>query len=229
VFRNILNYAFGGKNFRCFFANNAADMTISPAIYSSLRQEGKVRFVHFSNDIDFGNKKPDTDFLKGEDFFVSSGRSNRRYSFFIDFFEKHPQFRYKIICDNLTQTTDAPNIDILRDVYGAQNYAYILGSRALLLDLLHKDASSGNTVFVQTLELGVPIIMTRSKVLEDYAIDGKNCILIDDGSAEQLKAALERMQDDAFRAEMSEFQKRDHAERFSVRGYARTVAGVMME
>ena len=38
------------------------------------------------------------------------------------------------------------------------------------------------------------------------------------------KAALERLKDDAFCAEMSAFQKKDHAERFSMRGVARKFA-----
>jgi len=128
-----------------------------------------------------------------------------------------------VICDNTAETTDAPNIEILRTVYGAENYAYIRNARELLLDLEDKSTSSGNTVFVQTLER-IPIIMTRCGVLADYAIDGRNCILIDDENAEQLKAALDRMGDEDFRSEMSRFQKQDHAERYSMRAAARKFA-----
>lgn len=224
IIRHILNYAFGSKNFRYFVANNAMDVWFTPKLFSNIRKNNKVTLIYFASDIDFKGKNVEIPELAWQDYFISTGRSNRKYSFFIDFFEKHPEYNYKIICDNLAQTTEAPNIEILRDVYGAANYAYMRGARALLLDLEDKGASAGNTVFVQTLELGIPMIMTRCKVLEDYAIDGRNCLLIDDGDAGQLQAALERMKDDAFRAEMSAFQKRDHAERFSMRGVARKFA-----
>ena len=223
-FKQILNYAFGSKNFRYYVANNVKDITGTPELYSNIAKGDKVTLIFFSSDIDFEGKSAELPELAGQDYFISTGRSNRKYSFFIDFFEKNPQYDYKIICDNLKQSTDAKNIDILRTVYGAENYAYVRGARAVLLDLKDKNAAAGNTVFVQTMELGIPIVMTRCKVLEDYAIDGKNCILIDADDHDQLKAALEKLQDDAFCAEMSAFQKQDHAERFSMRGVARKFA-----
>jgi glycosyltransferase involved in cell wall biosynthesis len=227
--RNMLNFAFGSRNLTAYFANNKFDFSVLPKIYSNLRRDGKVRFAFFSAGVDLkGNTAPDTG-TSQEVYFVSSGRSNRKYDFFVDFFQRNPQYRYKIICDNLALQTEAANIEVYRNVYGAENYAMIRGARALLLDLQHKDASSGNTVFVQTMELGVPIIITRCKALEDYMIDGGNCIVIEDGDHDQLKAALEAVKDDAFRARMSEFQKRDHAARFSTREIARTFAQTMIE
>lgn len=221
IIRHVLNYAFGSKNFRYFVANNAMDVWFTPQLFPAIARDNKVTLIYFASDIDMEGKNVELPELAGQDYFVSTGRSNRKYDFFLDFFEKHPEYRYKAICDTLRRESAAPNIEIRRDVYGAANYAYMRGARALLLDLADKSASAGNTVFVQSLELGVPMIMTRCKVLEDYAIDGRNCILIDDGDEAQLQAALERMRDDAFRAEMSAFQKQDHAERFSMRGVAR--------
>ena len=227
--RNILNFAFGSSNLKAYFANNKMDVELAPKIFSNLRKGGKVRFVFFSSDIDFKNKLSSSCGLDNGNYFVSSGRSNRKYDFFIQFFERNPQYCYKVVCDNLAHRTEAPNIEIYRNIYGAKNYAMIRNARALLLDLQHKDASAGNTVFVQTMELGVPIIITRCKALEDYAIDGGNCIVIDDGDDDQLKAALETVSDDAFRARMSEFQERDHAARFSTREIARRLAETMIE
>lgn len=221
IIRHVINYAFGSKNFKYFVANNAMDVWFTPQIFPAIRQGSKVTLIFFASDIDFEGKDVEVSELAEQDYFVSTGRSNRRYDFFLDFFEENLDYRYKVICDTLRRDSDAPNIEIRRDVHGAANYAYMRGARALLLDLEDKEASSGNTVFVQTLELGVPIVMTRCKVLEDYAIDGVNCILIDDGDKAQLKAALDRLRDDDFRAEMSAAQKRDHAERFSMRGVAR--------
>jgi glycosyltransferase involved in cell wall biosynthesis len=185
--------------------------------------------VYFSSDVDLKNKVQTATAASQENYFVSSGRSNRKYSFFIYFFERHPQYNYKIICDNLDQNSEASNIEIYRNVYGAESYAMIRGARALLLDLQYKDATAGNTVFTQTMELGVPIILTRCKALEDYAIDGGNCIVIEDGDEDQLKAALEAVGDDEFRARMREFQQRDHAARFSTREIARKFAETMIE
>ncbi len=219
--RQIINFAFGSKNFRYFVANNRMDVWYTPSIWPAIKAGGKVTYIPFASDIDFDGKHVEIPGLETQDYFVSTGRSNRKHDFFVAFFEKHPDYSYKIICDTYAATTKAPNIEVFNDVYGAANYAYLRGARAMLLDLADKNASAGNTAFVQALEMGVPIVMTRCGVLEDYALDGQNCLLIDDGDMDQLRAALERLRDEAFRSAMIAFQKADHAARFSMRGVAR--------
>ena len=226
--RNILNLAFGSRNLKVLFANSKMDFEIFPATYSNLLDKD-LKLIEFSSDLKPEWKGAPQSHANTSDYYLSSGRSNRKYDFFLEFFETHLDYNYRVICDNLSYETSVPNISIYRNVYGAEHYAMVRGARALLLDLQDKEASAGNTVFVQTMELGVPIIITRCKALEDYVIDGKNCLVIEDGDADQLKAALEAVRDEDFRARMSEFQKRDHAARFSTRKIARRYAEAILE
>jgi glycosyltransferase involved in cell wall biosynthesis len=225
--RNLIDFALGYDGLAAYISFTQRETQDAPKIFGNLARVER-HAIALANDLpDDAQCESQTPPEDGE-YFVSGGRSNRRYSFLISFFEKNPEYRYVIICDNLAEKTDAANIKILKNTYGREYFRYMRFSRAILLDLMRKDVAAGITVFIHALALGVPIIMTRSEIAELYAIDGKNCILIDDDE-EQLKAALERVRDDEVWAEISSFQKRDHAERFSTAALGRKLASLIKD
>ena len=77
-------------------------------------------------------------------------------------------------------------------------------------------------VLIQALSYGKPVIITRTPTVEDYASEGEGASLVAPGSAEELRAAIARLQtDDALRAEMSEAARQTYIERFSSKATVR--------
>lgn len=221
------DYAFGYAGLRALVAASAAEAETLARRFPGLRRPGVVQSILFASDVNPSQLLVDPGPLSDTPYFLATGRSNRKYGFFLRFFENKTQHRFKIINDTMKYEPRSASIEILRSVYGEDYIRYMRGAQALLLDLEDKTASAGHTVFVQALELGVPVVVTEAAVLAEYVIPGENCIQIEDENEAQLEAALEVLSDPARRERMIAFQRRDHAERFSLAAMARRIADLV--
>jgi glycosyltransferase involved in cell wall biosynthesis len=72
-------------------------------------------------------------------------------------------------------------------------------SRIVVLSLKRPDVSSGHVVLGRAMRFGKPLVVTATAGLEDYVTDGKDAVLVAPGDAEDLKAKLTALLEDAER------------------------------
>ena len=157
-------------------------------LYSKLFQcDSRLFAFYYTGAIEYEPKLYDDCELKKNEYFFSTGRSNRDYDFLINAFEKT---RYKLViaCDKLT-TKNTENVQILSDVFGDEMLRYMRNSKAVLISLQDNKIASGQLVLLHAMNMGIPVIVTKSKgITSDYIIDGINGIVIEKNKEDLIKA-----------------------------------------
>lgn len=143
-----------------------------------------------------------------ERYFLSVGRDNARdYRTIIEVARKMPNEEFRLVClpRNMVGIVDIPsnvlvytNIPLveLRDMYER--------ARALLL-ILHDDSypegsdSSGPTVLLEAMAIGLPVIVSRKDYLNDYVEDKKNALLVDFYNTGDIISSIALLANDAYR------------------------------
>ena len=129
--------------------------------------------------------------LKKKNYLFSTGRSNRDYNFLIGSL-KDTKYRLIIACDTLN-CENTSNIEIRRDIFGKTMLRYMRNARAVVIALDNENIAAGQLVLLHAMNMGVPVIITRSHgVTDDYVIDGYNGLIIEK-TKESLMDALEKI------------------------------------
>lgn len=119
-----------------------------------------------------------------QQYFLSAGRSNRDYEFLINSLHDS-KYEIKIICDTL-ENKKIGNVEILNNVYGEKYLTYLKKCMAVVISLDDENISSGQLVFLKAMELGKPIVITRSNAIEGYILDNYNAFIINKNKNELL-------------------------------------------
>lgn len=128
--------------------------------------------VDYSEDIKFDDR------LLRKKYYFSTGRSNRDYNFLINAFKK-TKLNLVIACDDLNEST-CSNIEIHNDLFDKRMLRYMKNSIAVVIALENETIASGQLVLLHAMNLGVPVIITKSHgVTDDYVIDEYNGLIID--------------------------------------------------
>lgn len=90
-----------------------------------------------------------------------------------------------------------PEIEVVTDIPLERLSELIARSRALVLPLFERRISTGQSVLLQGMALGRPVITTRTAGTEDYVVDGETGLFVPPGDVEALRAAIFRIRDDA--------------------------------
>mgnify|MGYP004454029277 FL=1 len=129
--------------------------------------------------------------LKDRGYIFSTGRSNRDYEFLMNAVE-NTEYHLIIACDSL-ESDSKKNIEIKRDVFGKDMLRYMKNAKAVVIALDDDRIAAGQLVFLHAMNMGVPVIITRSHgVTDDYVIDGYNGLVIEK-SRESLLSALDKI------------------------------------
>ena len=145
--------------------------------------KGKVFFVPLGVDINYYQPK----YEGRKDYILSAGRDNGRdYKTVIEVARLMPEKEFQIVCSrrNLKGISDTPkNVKIFYDLTFSELHKKYQEASMLLL-LTHDDSfqdgadCSGQTVLLDAMANGLPLIASRKKYLEDYAEDGKDILLV---------------------------------------------------
>lgn len=127
---------------------------------------------------------------KDEKYIFSTGRSNRDYDFlYASIYDT--EFVLQIACDNYTKPPRS-NIEILANCFGTDMHRRMATSYCVVVPLKQSHVSAGQLVVLQAMQLGKPVIVTKTPGIEDYIIDGYNGFLIDN-TKEQLLRVLRKL------------------------------------
>ncbi len=170
-----------------------------------------------------------------EDIILSVGRDKGRdYSTLIDAARQLPQYQFIIVCSrrNLNGISEIPsNVSIRLDM--SSNELTKLYHRAVLSvlptipeeDVLGMDCS-GQTVLLDLMACGVPVVATQRSYIKDYARSGAEIVTVPPRNAEKLKSVIdELMQSPLRRAELSAAAQARVSEEFTTVRMAQRLAG----
>ncbi|MEK7614398.1 MAG: glycosyltransferase [Patescibacteria group bacterium] len=170
-----------------------------------------------------------------KDYLLSVGRDNGRdYKTVIDTARLMPRQKFQIVCSkrNLAGIKDIPgNVEIIYDLPIRELKQKYLEAKALLL-ITHEDKwsegadCSGQTVLLDAMASGLPIITSRKKYLEDYAVDNKEATFVDFYDPAKVKIAIESLNSVESRKEMTARARKRAEREFSTENMAKNLATV---
>ena len=145
--------------------------------------------------IEYDSKQFDDDSLKKKNYIFSTGRSNRDYGFLINALE-NTNYHLVIACDTLN-AENKQNIEIHKDIFGEKMLKYMRNARAVVIALDDDKIAAGQLVLLHAMNMGVPVIITRSHgVTDDYVVDNYNGLVIEKTKGELINA-LDKIYNDA--------------------------------
>ncbi len=134
-----------------------------------------------------------------KDFILSGGRDNGRdYATFMKVAEALPQQKFVLFCNprNLVGVSQIPfNVEVCYDIDTAEARDLYQTAKLLLLTTHpdgYQDGSdcSGQTVLLDAMASGVPVIATRKAYLRDYVTDGQDALIAESGSIESIVSKI---------------------------------------
>ncbi len=193
--------------------------------------KGKCFFVPLGVDTayltpKYGNRSP---------YILSAGRDDGRdYRTVIETARRMPEREFHIVCSqrNLTGIRDIPqNVKVFIDLPFSQLHKKYQEAEMMLL-LTHDDSfqngadCSGQTVLLDAMANGLPVIVSRKKYLEDYVVENKEAVFVDCYDSTNVLIAIESLRKVDLRQEIA-LRARARAEKeFSTAHMAKNLASV---
>jgi len=140
---------------------------ISPERFASV-----LYGIEKSPTIETDNFRPEFD-----KYYLAVGRSNRDYRFLIEVFEKIDK-NLIILCDSFNESSKRSNIVIKNNIHGNDYLLYLKHCYGVIIPLLDTKISSGQLVYLRSMEYGKPVIVTVNETLYCY-LNQKNSIIIE--------------------------------------------------
>lgn len=188
------------------------------------------RFVYLPFGVeDFTKVLTEKELKAREDFILSLGRSNRDWDWLINSFAD-TKYKVKIICDQLHRTDLPENIEILNNVWFEDSYRYLAKCKLAIIPIMDGKIGSGETVLLQTMSFGKPIIINKPSCLaDDYIEDGETGLVVNKDS-EELLAAVEHLYDDQeLYDRLSKQERMKYENEHSIYRYGRYIGSVIMK
>ncbi len=220
--RDVIGYAIESASVRAVVCYSEAEREAYRRLFP--RAAHKLHVLRFSEDLGPSALAR----RRNDGFLLAAGRSNRDHDFLVRYAAARPHVQLVIVCDTLALRALPPNVRVLRDAFG-DAYLEILGAcHAVLLAFRDTTMSAGQLVFLQAMQLGKPVIATRSDCLEGYLVDGRNGLEIEKTEA-ALDHALARLADPHYYETLAACQIVDYRERFGTARLAEAMALLVRE
>lgn len=164
--------------------------------------------------------------LKKQNYLFSTGRSNRDYDFLIDAL-KDTEYHLVIACDTLNRD-NTDNIEIHHDIFGEDMLRYMRNSRAVVIALDDDKIAAGQLVLLHAMNMGVPVIITRSHgVTDDYVINEYNGLVIEKTKESLLDALHKVFYDDNLYKNLCENGKKEFATKYTYYAVGKKVGKIL--
>lgn len=146
------------------------------------------------------------------DFYLAVGRSNRDHEFLRDYFAERPDRICHVLTDQKLQSRSS-NFVVVDGVFGEAYFNYLSRCKAVIIPFLDPTASSGQLVYLQAIQLGKPVLVSVSRCLEGYLLDGETGLFFEK-TVIGLDAALDHVEDISWYKKVSENCSADYSRRF---------------
>lgn len=136
----------------------------------------RFRFVPLSTNPTFLEVPTDT--VGG--YVFSAGRTGRDYETLIRAAQMIPETRFRLVVgrDALRGWAVPPNVTVEREIPLADMIKVMAGAACVALPLQDRRISVGQSVLLQAMALGKPIVSTRTAAVVDYLEDGRTALLV---------------------------------------------------
>ena len=147
----------------------------------------KFNFLPFCIDTEFWENKNNKDITKNENIIFVGNDGNRDYELLIKLAESLKQFNFIIVSSNeVFKNLDLPNVQIHNGSWGSGEISdadlrnLYLESRLSIIPLKESFQPSGQSVALQSMSLGIPVMITETKGFwqKEVFLDNENIIFV---------------------------------------------------
>jgi glycosyltransferase involved in cell wall biosynthesis len=170
-----------------------------------------------------------------ENFYLAVGRDNARdYKTIIDVARAMPEESFHLVClpRNVRDIENIPsNVMLHYDIPRNELQELYENARALLL-IMHDDTypegsdSSGPTVLLEAMAVGLPIVVSKKEYLSDYVTHGEDAFLVDFYDKEGIIQSIKVLQDPILRTKIALNARAKVDLKFNTREMAKGIAEV---
>ena len=185
--------------------------------------EEKLRFEPFG--VEDVQRKPSSD----GNYILSIGRSNRDWEFLVREL-RETNFSVKIVCDTLKIGDLPSNIRVYNNIWGENALEFLRNCRLVVLPILDERVAAGDTVLLQAMCLGKPVVAVReSGVWEEYIVPGETGFVVPK-EGEKLRETVGKLWNDREVYEKISRNSRAHfVKNFSLYGYGCRIGRLFKE
>lgn len=194
--------------------------------------EGKVHVIPLGADTEFFVSTFES---RGNTVLSVGGDSGRDYVTLFKTAELLPSMQFEVICGR-RNLVGVPHVPSNVRLYHNMPFAELrekYQSAALIVIATHDDSytdgadCSGQTVLLDAMASGLPIIATRKAYLADYVREGEDALITDSGNSETLAQTIERLQGDAdLRTRLAQNARTRAEKEFSTKAMAEGLASI---
>lgn len=155
----------------------------------------KVAFVPFHTDPAFVARPAAPE----EPFAVAAGRTFRDYATLLEAARGGLAFPVTIVAGRGTvnPATAPPNVTLRYDIPLPELIGLMARSAMVVLPLTERDISTGQSVLLEAMAMGKPVIVTRVNGTVDYIDHMRTGVLVPPGDAAALREAINRLANDS--------------------------------
>ena len=176
--------------------------------------------------IEYQPEEFDDNELKKKNYLFSTGRSNRDYSFLMQAIEG-TEYQLIIACDTLDAETH-DNIEVRKNTFGQEMLRYMRNAKAVVIALDDDTIAAGQLVLLHAMNMGVPVITTRSNgVTDDYVIDHYNGLIIEKTKEALLEALALIFHDDDLYDQLCENGQKEFVNDYTYYAMGKTIGGIL--
>lgn len=160
---------------------------------------------------------------------IAAGRTFRDYATLTAAFRGEPTPLVVVAGRNNTGLEQlTPNITVRYDVPGAELMDLLSKSMAVAVPLEPRDISIGQSVVLQAMSLGKPVIVTRVNGTEDYITDMVDGLFVPPHDPAAIRAAVDRLAGDpALRERLGRAARQRVTEMYLPKHYAQAVTELL--
>jgi glycosyltransferase involved in cell wall biosynthesis len=221
IYYKFMNYIVQSKYIDAYICFSKNECEYYQKIFNV--QEDKFKFCTLGiEDIKIHNTK-----TSKQKSIISCGRSNRDYNFLYNAL-KDTNYQLDIVCDEC-KLESSSNITVYNNV-GVQEFLEMLDKAYIVvIPLQDENISSGQLVILQAMQLGKPVICTKSNTVTDYIINGENGFIIEKDTKELINTIEKLYEDTELYNKISSKQKEMFEKNNSMGALGNQVASIINE
>lgn len=168
------------------------------ALYADLFgiPESRIRFLPWAMDVPSpGSESPLPPEILAQGYICAIGGEGRDYALLAEVMRSRPALRLIIVArpHSISAIDFPPNVITFTNLPSAQTWRIAVDSRGLVIPLKTEATACGHITMVGAQFLGLPLIVTRSRGVEDYVVGEETAQTVPAGDDSALGIALDRI------------------------------------
>ena len=149
----------------------------------------KFKFLPFCVDTEFWSNKNNKDITKNQNIIFVGNDGNRDFELLINLAENLQEFNFIVISSSESfKEVNLPNVKIYNGFWGSEQISDVdlrelyLNSKLSIIPLKDSYQPSGQSVALQSMSLGIPVMITKTKGFwqKNLFLNNENIIFVDD-------------------------------------------------